>query len=190
MRTVHNFRWHARAGQGAVTASKTLADVAAEDGRYVQAFAEYGAEKRGAPVVAFNRFSEKQIRLYCAILEPNWIICMDPTLIGTVDIAAGACPDSSFIINTPHDAARLREQIEFGPMEFYYFDATKISEEEIGRDIPNLVIMGAIVKVTGLFEKEKFEQILGDHMRRHFPPKIAEANMRCFQRGYEEVVEG
>ena len=115
---------------------------------------------------------------------------MDPSLIGTVDIAAGAGPDSGFIINTARDAARLCEQIEFGPMGFHYLDATRISEEEIGRDIPNSVIMGAIVKATGLFNKEKFEQILGEQMRHHFTPKIAEANMRCFQRGYEEVVEG
>ena len=190
MCTVNSFRWHARAGQGAVTASKTLADIAAIEGRFAQAFAEYGAEKRGAPVVAFNRLSEKPIRLYCAVLEPNWIICMDPSLIGTVDIASGTCPESSFIINTPDDAARLREQIEFGTMDFHYLDATKISEEEIGRDIPNSVILGAIVKATGLFDKKKFEQILGDQMREHFPSKIAEANMRCFKRGYKEVVKG
>jgi pyruvate ferredoxin oxidoreductase gamma subunit len=190
MRTVQNFRWHARAGQGAVTASKTLADIAAQHDRYAQAFAEYGAEKRGAPVRAFNRISDKPIRLYCPIEEPNWIICMDPTLIGPVDIAAGACLDSSFIINTPHDAEWLRKYIEFGGMDFYYLDATKISVDELGRDIPNSVILGAIVNVSGFFDKEKFEKILHEKMHHEFSQKIADANMRCFKRGYEEVVKG
>lgn len=190
MREVQNFRWHARAGQGAVTASKALADIAARHGHYAQAFAEYGAEKRGAPVKAFNRISGKPVRLYCAIEEPNWIICMDPSLIGPVDIAAGACLDSSFIINTPYDAEWLRNHIEFGMMDFYCLDATKISEEELGRDIPNSVILGAIVKASGFFDTDKFEQILTDKMHHEFSEKIAEANMRCFKRGYEEVVKG
>lgn len=190
MREVQNFRWHARAGQGAVTASKTLADVAAADGRFVQAFAEYGAEKRGAPVRAFNRLSAKPIRLYCSIEEPNWIICMDPTLIGPVDIAAGACLDSSFIINSPFDAEWLRSHIEFGMMEFYYLDATSISMDELGRDIPNAAMMGAIVKATGLFEIDKYEEIFGEQLRAHFPKKVAAGNLRAFRRGYEEVVKG
>ncbi len=190
MRVVQNFRWHARAGQGAVTASKALADIAAVEGRYAQAFAEYGAEKRGAPVVAFNRVSEKPVRLYCAIEEPNWIICLDPSLIGPVDIAAGACLDSSFIINTVHDADWLRDHIEFGTMDFFYLDATKIAVEEIGRDIPNSVILGAIVKASGLFDYDIFNRILGEKMHHEFPKKMAEGNMRCFQRGHEEVVKG
>jgi len=190
MREVQNFRWHARAGQGAVSASKTLAAIAAVEDRYAQAFAEYGAEKRGAPVVAFNRISGKPIRLYCSIEEPNWIICMDPSLIGPVDIAAGACLDSSFIINTHYDAAWLREHIEFGMMEFYYLDATKIAVEELGRDIPNSVILGAIVKTTGLFDFDIFKKNLEAMMKSEFREKIAEGNMRCFLRGYEEVVKG
>jgi len=173
-----------------VTASKALADIAAVEGRYAQAFAEYGAEKRGAPVVAFNRVSEKPVRLYCAIEEPNWIICLDPSLIGPVDIAAGACLDSSFIINTVHDADWLRDHIEFGTMDFFYLDATKIAVEEIGRDIPNSVILGAIVKASGLFDYDIFNRILGEKMHHEFPKKMAEGNMRCFQRGHEEVVKG
>jgi pyruvate ferredoxin oxidoreductase gamma subunit len=190
MRVVQNFRWHARAGQGAVTASKALAGIATAEGHHAQAFAEYGAEKRGAPVVAFNRISENPIRLYCAIEEPNWIICMDPTLIGPVDIAAGACLDSSFIINTSQDAAWLREHIEFGMMDFYFLDATRIAVEELGRDIPNSVILGAIVKTIGLFDVDAFEKTLGEKMRDEFSKKVAEGNMRCFKRGFEEVVKG
>ena len=190
MREVQNFRWHARAGQGAVTASKALADITAQHNRYAQAFAEYGAEKRGAPVVAFNRIADKPIRLYCAIEEPNWIICLDPSLIGPVDIAAGACLDSSFIINTPYDDKWLREHIDFGMMDFFYLDATKISEEELGRNIPNSAILGAIVKATGIFDDDKFKKIFEKKMRHEFPGKVAEANIRCFQRGYEEVKKG
>lgn len=190
MREVQNFRWHARAGQGAVTASKALATIAAVEDRYAQAFAEYGAEKRGAPVIAFNRISDKPIRLYCAIEEPNWIVCLDPTLIGPVDIAAGACLDSSFVINTSSDAAWLREHIEFGMMDFYYLDATGIAYDELGRDIPNSAILGAIVKVSGLFDFEIFRKNYEDRMRSDFPKKVAEGNMRCFDRGYEEVVKG
>lgn len=190
MRDVQNFRWHARAGQGAVTASKALADVAAADGRYVQAFAEYGAEKRGAPVRAFNRLSDKPIRLYCSIEEPNWIVCMDPTLIGPVDIAGGACLDSTFIINCPHDAAWLRDHIEFGMMDFWYLDATKISYDTLGRDIPNSAVMGGIVKATGLFEYDKFEKILGEIYGEHFSQKITDANLKAFKRGFEEVTKG
>jgi pyruvate ferredoxin oxidoreductase gamma subunit len=190
MREVQNFRWHARAGQGAVTASKALADVAAADGKYVQAFAEYGAEKRGAPVRAFNRVSEKPIRLYCSIEEPNWIVCMDPTLIGPVDIAAGACLDSTFIINCPYDDKWLRDHIEFGMMGFWYLDATQISMDTLGRDIPNSAVMGGIVKATGMFDYKKFEKILGDMYRHHFPKKVADANIDAFKRGFEEVKKG
>lgn len=190
MREVQNFRWHARAGQGAVTASKALAAIAALSDWYAQAFAEYGAEKRGAPVVAFNRLSSKPIRFYCSIEKPNWIVCLDPSLIGPVDIAAGACLDSSFIINTSRDADWLRDNIEFGMMDFFYLDATKIAEEEIGRDIPNSVILGAIVKASGLFDADVFEANLKKKMFEEFPEKLAEANMRCYKRGYEEVVKG
>jgi pyruvate ferredoxin oxidoreductase gamma subunit len=190
MRDVQNFRWHARAGQGAVTASKAMAAVAADDGKYVQAFAEYGAEKRGAPVRAFNRISEKPIRLYCSIEEPNWIVCMDPTLIGPVDIAHGACLDSTFIINTPFDSEWLRSHIDFGMMDFYYLDATKISMETLGRDIPNSAIMGAIVKASGLFNYDEYYRILSEKYSSDFPAKIADANMKAFARGFEEVTKG
>jgi pyruvate ferredoxin oxidoreductase gamma subunit len=190
MRDVQNFRWHARAGQGAVTASKALADVATADGKYVQAFAEYGAEKRGAPVRAFNRVSEKPIRLYCSIEEPNWIVCMDPTLIGPVDIAAGACLDSTFIINSPYDAKWLRDHIEFGVMGFWYLDATKISMDTLGRDIPNSAVLGAIVKATGMFEFEKFAEILEHKYAEAFPAKVVDVNIKAFKRGYEEVTQG
>jgi pyruvate ferredoxin oxidoreductase gamma subunit len=190
MRDVQNFRWHARAGQGAVTASKAMGDIAASDGRYVQAFAEYGAEKRGAPVRAFNRISANPIRLYCMIEDPNWIICMDPSLIGPVDIAGGACLDSQFIINTPKDEEWLNKKIDFGTMGYHYVDATKIAVETIGRDIPNSPILGAIVKATGLFDYDKFAEILEVNYSAHFPKKLVDSNMTAFKRGYEEVITG
>ena len=191
MRDVHNFRWHARAGQGAVTASKALADIAAEaEGRHVQAFAEYGAEKRGAPIRAFTRISTEPIRLYCSIEEPNWIVCMDPTLVGSVDIAKGAVDGSFFLFNTPTQAEWLRKQIDLEGYEVYFLDATGISMDTLGRDIPNSAILGAIVKASGIFDADKFAANLEAQYRASFPAKIAEANMVAFKRGYEEVKKG
>lgn len=191
MRDVQNFRWHARAGQGAVTASKALADIAAEaEGRYVQAFAEYGAEKRGAPIRAFNRISTEPVRLYCSIEEPNWIVCLDPTLVGSVDIAKGAVKGSTFLFNTPTGAEWLRKQLNLDGFEVYYLDATGISMDTLGRDIPNSAVLGAIVKASGIFDAEKFEAKLESQMRSSFSAKIADANMVAFKRGYEEVKKG
>lgn len=191
MRDVRNFRWHARAGQGAVTASKALADIAAEaEGRHVQAFAEYGAEKRGAPIRAFNRISTEPVRLYCSIEEPNWIVCMDPTLVGSVDIVKGAVAGSTFLFNTPTGPEWLRDKLNLDGYEVYYLDATGISMDTLGRDIPNSAILGAIVKASGIFDPEKFAKNLEAQMRASFSAKIADANMVAYKRGYEEVKKG
>ncbi|MES0342421.1 MAG: 2-oxoacid:acceptor oxidoreductase family protein, partial [Candidatus Humimicrobiaceae bacterium] len=133
-------RWHGRGGQGAVTASKLLADAALSEGFYIQAFPEYGAERMGAPVRSFNRISSKEIDIHCQISEPDIVMVLDETLLETIDIAAGIKNDGSIIVNTSRDSGEILSLIRLDDdknISLYTVDASKISMETIGKVMPN-----------------------------------------------------
>ena len=137
-----DIRWHGRAGQGAVTAAKTLAElISQEEGIYAQGFAVYGAEKRGAPVVAFTRVNEKPIRDHSEYMEPDIVLLLDPTLLGLVDVKEGLKKNGKVIVNTAFSKDEVVKELGLEGYEVYIVDANKISMETLGRAIPNTPII-------------------------------------------------
>lgn len=191
MRELTEIRWHARAGQGAVTAAKLVAETALELDRYIQAMPEYGPERMGAPIKAFTRVSEDPIDIHCNIETPSVVTILDETLLGVVDVTEGLTDDGVVVVNScsAPDAVRGDLGLDEG-QRVACVDASGISREELGREMPNTPMLGALAGVTGLLPKD----VLLDHLRtafgKKFGDRIVEANVRAVSRAFEEVVEG
>lgn len=191
MKETIEIRWHGRAGQGVVTAAATLADVlSSEKELHVQAFPEFGAEKRGAPVLAFNRISKKPIRSHSQVYYPDIIIVTDPSLLGMVDITSGAKDDAIFIMNTIFDSSLIRKRLSLGEKKIYSLDAYTIAADELGRAIPNVPMVAALVKITGLIDLKKFKEKIKISLAKKLRPEVVEMNMRTIDRAFKEVKEG
>ncbi|MDH7500795.1 MAG: 2-oxoacid:acceptor oxidoreductase family protein [candidate division NC10 bacterium] len=180
-------RWHARAGQGAVTAAKSLAESALHEGKYVQAAPEYGPERAGAPLRAFNRISDRPIRLHSAVTSPQVVVVMDPTLIGIVDVTEGTPEDAAIIVNTPDTPAEMRKKMGIRGRKIFTVDATKIALETLGRPIPNTPMMAALIRATGLLKVENLLQQVEKTLGKKFVAKVVEGNLQAVKRAYEEV---
>jgi pyruvate ferredoxin oxidoreductase gamma subunit len=182
-------RWHGRGGQGAKTVALLFGDAALSEGKYIQAFPEYGPERTGAPVQSFNRISEKPITIHSQVKSPDVVVVLDPTLIGPVDVTSGLGKDGVILVNTNAPAADIRKKLNLNGCKLYTVDASKIARETIGRDIPNTPMMGAVVKVTGLLSyatvmddtKKKIEQKFKNK------PEVIEGNLKAIERAYNEV---
>jgi pyruvate ferredoxin oxidoreductase gamma subunit len=184
-------RWHGRGGQGTVTAAKVLADACLSGGRYVQAFPEYGPERAGAPLRAYNRVSSKQIRMHCPVLKPQVVSVVDATLIDSIDVAEGATDNAIFIVNSSKDPKEIRAKLNAKPgQKVFTVDATKIALECIGRALPNSPMLGALCKVTGLITLEHLLEDVKKSFGKKFSQLIIEGNLEATTRGYEEVREG
>jgi pyruvate ferredoxin oxidoreductase gamma subunit len=183
-------RWHGRAGQGVVTAAATLADViSTEEDLHVQAFPEFGAEKRGAPILAFNRISKKPIRSHSQVYYPDIVVVTDPSLLGMVDVTSGAKKDAIFLMNTTFDIDLVRKRLSLGEKKIYSLDAYSIAEQELGRAIPNVPMVSALIKVTGLMDLDKFKKNIRVSLGKKLRPEVVEKNMRTIDRAFEEVKE-
>lgn len=191
MKETIEIRWHGRAGQGVVTAAVTLADVISpEKNLYVQAFPEFGAEKRGAPILAFNRISQKPIRSHSQVYYPDIVVVTDPSLLGLVDISSGAKGDAIFLMNTIFDISLIREKLELADRKIYGLDAYTIAADELGRAIPNVPMVAALVKITGLLKLDDFKERLKKSLGKKLRPEVVEMNMRTVDRALKEVKEG
>ncbi len=180
-------RWHARGGQGAVTAAKALAEAAITGGKHVQAFPEYGPERMGAPIRAYNRLSDKAIYIHGPVTKPAYVVVLDPTLIGMVDIAEGTSDDTVFIINTPKSPTEMREKLGLTGGKIYTIDASKISQESLGRPIPNTPMLGALVGLSGAIDKEALIEDIKIKFGKKFGQKIVEGNVAAVERSFHEV---
>lgn len=184
-------RWHGRGGQGTVTAAKVFADACLSGGRHVQAFPEYGPERSGAPLRAYNRVSSRELRMHCPVLKPNVVAVVDATLLDAINVADGTPDDAVFIINTARDPKEIREKLKAKPSQkVFTIDATKIAIESFGRPMPNSPMVGTLARVSGLVS---LEQILDDVQKsfgKKFSQKIIDGNLEAARRGYEEVREG
>ncbi len=180
-------RWHARGGQGAVTAAKTLAEMSLTKDMFFQAFPEYGPERMGAPIQCFNRLSENKISTYCGITNPAIVVVVDPTLLEVVDISTGLAADGTLIINTPKSPSEIRSKINLNGRKIYTVDATHISLEALGRFMPNIPMLGALLKATGLLTKEEAVDFLRNNFGKKFPSKVVESNVVAMERAFEEV---
>jgi pyruvate ferredoxin oxidoreductase gamma subunit len=180
-------RWHARGGQGAVTAAKMVAELALGQGKYFQAFPEYGPERSGAPIVAFTRVSDEPIQLYCGIEHPQIVIVLDPSLIAATDVLKGAHEDAVVLVNSEMTPAQVREHYGLKGGRLFTIDATRIAMETIKRPIPNTPMVGALTRITDLFPIEKVVEFLRYEFGKKFPPKVVEGNISAITRSYEEV---
>ncbi len=178
-------RWHSRAGQGAKSASQLLAEAVLEMGKYAQAFPEYGAERSGAPMRAFNRISDQKITVHSAVENPDVVVVIDDTLLSP-SIVAGIREGGVLIVNTVHPIEFVRKKTGFNG-KICTVRATDIALEEIKRGVPNTVMLGALAKVTGLITLEAVEQKIRDMFGAKFSEQVVQANLRALKRGYEEV---
>lgn len=180
-------RWHARGGQGAVTAAKLLAETALAQGQYFQAFPEYGPERMGAPIQAFTRISGDPIYVRSSITNPGIVVVLDPTLLKAVDVTAGLSKDGILIVNTDEEPAVIRKAMKLKGRKVYTVNANKIAQETIGRPIPNTPMMGALVRVTGMMPIESLAGYVRKSFGKKFAEEIIEGNVKAVERAYAEV---
>ena len=184
-------RWHGRGGQGTVTAAKVLADTCLSGGRYVQAFPEYGPERAGAPLRAYNRISSNKLRMHCPVLEPDIVAVADATLLDSINTAEGAKDNTIFLFNTSKDPKEIKEKLKASQnQKVFSLDATKIAIECFGRALPNAPMLGAVCKITGLITLEHLLEDVKKSFGKKFSQKIIDGNLEATKRGYEEVKEG
>jgi len=180
-------RWHSRAGQGAVTGAKGLADVVANTGKEVQAFAFYGSAKRGAAMTAYNRVDDEPILNHEKFMHPDYVLVIDPALAYTADITANEKDTTKYIITTHLSKEEFIKSLpKLEGKEVYVVDCMQISLDTIGRAIPNTPMLGALMKVSGMFELEYFQNAMKKVLSK-FPQKIIDANMAAIERAYNEV---
>jgi pyruvate ferredoxin oxidoreductase gamma subunit len=173
-----------------VTAAKVFADACLSGGRYVQAFPEYGPERSGAPLRAYNRVSSKELRMHCPVTKPNIVAVVDSTLLDAIDVTEGAPDDAIFIVNTTKSPGEIREKLKAKPnQKIYTIDATKIAIDCFGRHMPNSPMVGALAKVSGLMSLEVIVEDVRKSFGKKFSQKIIEGNLEAVKRGYEGVIE-
>ena len=192
MNDIVEIRWHGRGGQGAKTASLLLADAAFNTGKYVQGFPEYGPERMGAPITAYNRISAERSTVHSNIYFPDYVVVVDETLIHSVDVTAGLKPEGAIVINSGKTPAEVRPLLKGYQGKVCTIDAGKISEEELGKNFPNTPMLAAIVKVSGVVEVDAFVKDMESSFQHKFAskPQVIEGNMCALRRAMEEVQVG
>ncbi|TDT50258.1 2-oxoacid:acceptor oxidoreductase family protein [Fonticella tunisiensis] len=181
-------RWHGRGGQGAKTASLLLAEVAFNTGKYIQGFPEYGPERMGAPITAYNRISDEKLTIHSNIYEPDYVVVVDETLLKTVPVTSGLKKDGAIIINTSKDPETVKKELNFEG-RVYTIDARKISEETIGAYYPNTPMLVAVVKVSGIIPEDVFLNDIEASFKHKFAnkPHVVPKNMEAVVRSLQEV---
>lgn len=189
MRTLTEIRWHGRGGQGAKTASLLLADVAFNMGKHVQGFPEYGPERMGAPITAYDRISDNPIRVHSNIYEPDFVVVVDETLLHTVDVTNGLKEDGAILINTLKDKEEIIPLLNGYKGKVFIINARKVCMETLGAYFPNTPMLAAIVKVSGLMEEEVFLQEMENSLKHKFAkkPEVLEGNMKALKMAFWEV---
>lgn len=179
-------RWHGRGGQGAKTAAQFLAEAALDTGKYIQAFPEYGPERAGAPIMTYNRISAQPINLHCGVTNPEYVVVIDPTLLSPA-VVEGLSDKGMLLVNTSESVDSVRQKTGFKEGKVATVDATKISLDTLGRPMPNMPMLGALLKIAPLVELDA----LYEKIKAKFLKKIGEektkANITGIKRAYEEV---
>ncbi len=182
-------RWHGRGGQGAKTASLLLADAAFNTGKYIQGFPEYGPERMGAPITAYNRISTSPIRLHSNIYEPDYVVVVDDTLLETVPVTDGLKESGAIVINTTKTADELKPLLHGYSGKIYTIDARKISEEALGKYFPNTPMLASIVKVSEIMTEQEFLDDMQGSFQHKFAkkPEVIDGNMKALQLALQEI---
>jgi len=188
---ITEIRWHGRGGQGAKTACLLLADVAFTAGKYVQGFPEYGPERMGAPITAFNRISDERCTVHSNIYNPDFVVVVDETLLEAVDVTAGLKEDGAIVINSTKDPEELKPLLHGYKGRVCTIDARTVSERNLGRYFPNTPMLAAIVKVSGVLDADQFIADMEDSFKHKFAskPQVVEGNMNCLKEAMKEVRE-
>jgi pyruvate ferredoxin oxidoreductase gamma subunit len=176
-------RWHGRGGQGAVTSAEMIAQAAISEGNYAQAFPSFGPERRGAPVQAFNRVDTKEpVRIRADIAEPDVVVVLDPSLMSIVNVTSGLKKGGMVVVNTKKTAQQIRAEFRIdNPVATV--NASKIAREELGVNIVNTTMIGALIKSTEIVNKDSVKQPLENRFGR-----LGERNVKAMERAYKEVV--
>ena len=191
MNNLIEIRWHGRGGQGAKTASLLLADAAFNTGKYIQGFPEYGPERMGAPITAYNRISDTPITIHSNIYEPDYVVVVDDTLLESVPVTAGLKKEGAIVINTTKSPKYLKEKLNGYDGNIYTIDARRVSEETLGKYFPNTPMLAAIVKVTGIMSDEAFLEDMKGSFKHKFAkkPEVIEGNMKALELALKEVTK-
>ena len=189
MSNLVEIRWHGRGGQGAKTASLLLADAAFTTGKFVQGFPEYGPERMGAPITAYNRIADERIRVHSNIYEPDFVVVVDDTLLSAVDVTKGLKKEGAIIINTSKPEEEVIPKLKGYEGRVYLCDARQISEKALGRNFPNTPMLGAVVKVSSLMTEEAFLETMEDSFKHKFAskPEVIDGNMKALKVSMNEV---
>ena len=189
MENTLEIRWHGRGGQGAKTAALLLADVAFKTGQYVQGFPEYGPERMGAPITAFNRISRSRIRVHSNIYHPDFIVVVDETLLHSVHVTDGLKQEGAVIVNTPRSAEEIRPLLQGYRGAVYTVDARAISEETLGKNFPNTPMLAAAAAVSGVMNKKDFLREMRASFEHKFARKreVIDGNMKALEMAYEVI---
>ena len=182
-------RWHGRGGQCAKTAALLLADAAFKTGKYVQGFPEYGPERMGAPITAYNRISDQPIRVHSNIYTPDLVAVVDETLLHSVDVTDGLKEDGAVIVNSPKSPEEIRPMLKGYKGKVYTVDARKISVEALGKYFPNSPMLAAAVAVSGIMEHDAFISEMRNSYQHKFAkkPEVIDGNMLALQLTYDAL---
>jgi pyruvate ferredoxin oxidoreductase gamma subunit len=183
-------RWHARGGQGAKTAAMFLAEAVLEKGKYGQGFPEYGPERRGAPMRGYTRISENPIRRHCMIENPGIVIILDPSLLDSpaAAVTAGTDKNTVFVVNTTETPAFIREKLAVKGSKVHTVDATGIALDTIGRPIPNMPMIGALLAVDEILTVDELKGAMVTQLGSKFSQIVIDGNLAAVERANKELV--
>jgi len=176
-------RWHGRGGQGIVTVSRLLAHAALLDGKHVQAFPEFGPERRGAPVTGYTRISDEPIVIHSHIYNPNIVVIVDPTLLGKIDVTRGLVENGTVVANSDKEPKELKKELEVEKAQVYTVNAARIALDILGRPIYNTAMLGALIKTVPLVSMDSLSKVIQER----FPGTVGEKNVAVVKRAHEEV---
>ena len=177
-------RWHGRGGQGVVTGSNLLARAMISEGKYAQHFPEFGPERAGAPVKAYTRISDEPIEIHCGVYEPDMVIIIDPMMSRSPqDYVYGLKKEGDIFLNHPGGDEKIIEWVKNAGFKLHILDARKISLEEVSREIYNVPMLAAMLKVRELCDLSTLEKVLAER----FSGRVLEMNLKLVRRASEEV---
>ncbi len=184
-------RWHGRGGQGAKTAALLLADVAFKTGKYVQGFPEYGPERMGAPITAYNRISDKPLTVHSNIYEPDYVVVVDESLLENIDVTHGLSAEGAVIVNTQRSKEEIRPLLRGYEGALYTVDARAISIKALGKNFPNSPMLAATVAVSKVMEKDDFLNEMRASFQHKFAkkPEVIDGNMQALELAFAEIVK-
>lgn len=182
-------RWHGRGGQGAKTGAILLGESVVNSGLYMQAFPDYGPERMGAPMRAYNRINKEPITIHSGVTSPEIVVVLDATLLGKVDVTFGLPEEGALIVNTAKKPVEIREKINLHGRKIYTVDADRISQETIGRAIPNTPILGALAKISSVVNYDDLLKKTEEKLKKKFrhKPELISGNVKAIKRAYQEV---